>query len=128
MYCKYCKRNCNSAICTVLTTGPEILILLFNKGEDNEFNVKINFCEQLNLFNYIQFNNTGFNYKLIGVITHKLIAVILFLEIGINILILMLFKSMIFKMELLIILFLLYYFIKKWKINRKKFDELLIYY
>ena len=70
MYCNYCHRNCNSSICTVLTTGPEVLILLLNRGKGIEFNVKINFTEQLNLFNYIQYNNTGCNYKLIGVITH----------------------------------------------------------
>ena len=70
MYCNYSKRSCDSTMCTVLTTGPEILILLLNRGKGIEFNVKINFCEQLNLFNYIQYNNTGFNYKLIGVITH----------------------------------------------------------
>ena len=70
MYCNYCKRNCNSSMCTLLTTGPEILILLLNRGKGIEFNVKILFEENLNLFNYIQFNNTGFNYNLIGVITH----------------------------------------------------------
>ena len=70
MYCNYCKRNCNSSMCTLLTTSPEILILLLNRGKGNEFNVKILFSEILNLYNYIQFNNTGFNYKLIGVITH----------------------------------------------------------
>ena len=70
MYCKYCKRNCNSSMCTLLTTGPEILILLLNRGKGIEFNIKILFTEDLNLLNYIQLNNTGFNYKLIGVISH----------------------------------------------------------
>ena len=70
MYCNYCKRNCNSSMCTLLTTCPEILILLLNRGKGNEFDVKIIFSELLYLYNYIQFNNSGFNYKLIGVITH----------------------------------------------------------
>ena len=70
MYCDYCKRICKSSICTVLTTGPEILILLLNRGKGIEFDININFDEELNLFNYIQFNNTGCLYKLIGVITH----------------------------------------------------------
>jgi len=70
MYCNYCKRNCNSSMCTTLTTGPEILILLLNRGKGIEFNVKINFTYELNLFNYIQYNNSGYDYKLIGVITH----------------------------------------------------------
>ena len=53
-----------------LVTGPEILILLLNRGQGIQFNVKINFVEYLNLYNYIEMKNTGFNYQLIGVITH----------------------------------------------------------
>ena len=70
MHCNYCQRTCNSSMCTLLTTGPEILILILNRGKGIEFNVKINFVERLNLANYIQFSNTGVNYELIGVITH----------------------------------------------------------
>jgi len=70
MYCNYCKQNSNCKMCTCLTTGPEILILLLNKGHGIEFNVKINFMEDLDLSNYIQLKNTGVKYKLIGVITH----------------------------------------------------------
>ena len=70
MYCNFCKKTSNSQMCTVLTTGPEILIIILNRGKGIQFNVKINFVEQLNLSNYIQFQNTGVNYELIGVITH----------------------------------------------------------
>jgi ubiquitin C-terminal hydrolase len=70
MYCNYCKRNANCYMCTNLITGPEILIILLNRGHGIEFNIKINFPEILNLYNYIQLKDTGFNYKLIGVITH----------------------------------------------------------
>ena len=51
-------------------TGPEVLILLLNRGNGIEFNVKIEFYEELNLYNYIEYKNTGFNYRLIGVISH----------------------------------------------------------
>ena len=57
-------------MCTYLTTGPEILIIILNRGKGIEFNVKLNFYEDLNLSNYIEITNTGVNYKLIGVITH----------------------------------------------------------
>ena len=70
MYCNYCKQNTNCNMCTCLTTGPEILILLLNRGQGIEFNVKIYFMEDLDLSNYIQLKNTGVKYKLIGVITH----------------------------------------------------------
>jgi len=71
MYCNYCKQNSNFKMCTCLTTGPEILIILFDRGKGIEFNMKIYFMEDLDLSNYIQFNNTGDKYKLIGVITHN---------------------------------------------------------
>ena len=70
MYCNYCKNYCSSMMKTYLVTGPEILILLLNRGKGIEFNVKINFWEELNLQNYIEHNETGYYYKLIGVITH----------------------------------------------------------
>ena len=70
MYCNYCKMTCSSSMCTILTTGPKILIILLNRGKGIEFNVKINFVANLNLSKYITYNNTGYDYKLIGVITH----------------------------------------------------------
>ena len=70
IYCNFCKINCNGSMVTYLTTGPEILILLLNRGKGIEFDVKINFYENLDLKNYIGLKQTGYNYKLIGVITH----------------------------------------------------------
>ena len=70
MYCNYCKQTCASQMCTNLTTGPEVLIIILNRGKGIEFNVKINFCLDLDLSNYIEFRNTGCQYELVGVITH----------------------------------------------------------
>ena len=70
MYCNYCKQTCNSSMSTCLTTGPEILIIILNRGKGIEFNVKINFIIDLDLTNYIELKNTGCNYELFGVITH----------------------------------------------------------
>ena len=70
MYCNYCKNNTTAYMSTHLVTGSEILILLLNRGKGIEFDVKINFVEELNLYNYIEYKNTGYKYKLIGVITH----------------------------------------------------------
>ena len=55
---------------TTLVTGPDVLILLLNRGKGIQYNVKINFVEYLNLEKYIEFKDTGFNYELFGVITH----------------------------------------------------------
>ena len=70
MYCNYCRGNHGCYMYTNLITGPKILILLLNRGKGIEFNVKLNFPDKLNLYNYIQDKNSGFMYKLIGVITH----------------------------------------------------------
>ena len=55
---------------TILATGPEVFILLLNRGKGIQFEVKLNFTEYLDLSNYIQFKETGYYYRLIGVITH----------------------------------------------------------
>ena len=70
MYCNRCKINTNCSMQTFLAAGPEILILLLNRGKGKEFDVKIDFYEEINLFNYIEYNETGYKYKLIGVISH----------------------------------------------------------
>jgi len=70
MYCNYCRITCDCYMRTYLVTGPEILILLLNRGKGIEFDVKLNFTEYLDLSNYIEYKNTGYYYKLIGVITH----------------------------------------------------------
>ena len=54
---------------THLCTGPEILIIILNRGKGIQFNVKINFFEQLDLSNYIGMPQTGCFYSLIGVPT-----------------------------------------------------------
>ena len=70
MYCNFCKGSTNTQMCTYISFGPEILIIILNRGQGIQYNVKINFVEQLNLYNFIEHKETGFNYQLIGVITH----------------------------------------------------------
>ena len=70
MYCNFCKTNRSCYMSTHLITGPEVLILLLNRGHGIEFNVKIHFVEYLDLSKYIEFKNTGVRYNLFGVITH----------------------------------------------------------
>ena len=71
MYCNICKVTCSSSIYTCLVTGPEILIIYLNRENGKQFNIKLLYEEYLNLYNYIEYNNTGFNYKLIAVLTHN---------------------------------------------------------
>ena len=70
LYCNNCKQNYSASMYSYLVTSPEILIILLNRGKGIEFDVKINFYENLNLNNYVEYKDTGYKYKLIGVITH----------------------------------------------------------
>ena len=70
MYCNYCHQTCNSSMCTFIAFGPEIIIIILNRGKGIQYKVKINFVEELNLYNYVDHKETGVIYNLIGVITH----------------------------------------------------------
>jgi len=67
MFCNGCKSVCDCIVWTNLVTGPEILILLLNRGNGKEFDIKIIFDENLDLTKYIE---NGCKYKLMGVISH----------------------------------------------------------
>ena len=45
MYCNNCKKTCDFIMSTKLITGPNILIIILNRGKGIEFNVKINFLK-----------------------------------------------------------------------------------
>ena len=70
MYCDYCKQTSNSSMRTFFATGPEILIIILNRGKGIQFNVKINFGLELDLSEFIELKQTGCLYELFGVITH----------------------------------------------------------
>ena len=59
-----------SLIAVTLVSAPNVLILILNRGKNNEYNVKINFEEKIDLYKFIEIKGTGTKYNLIGVITH----------------------------------------------------------
>ena len=69
VYCDICKQKVTMVSKTVLYFVPEILIFIVNIGNELEDNVKLEFYENINLINYITAQNTGFKFKLIGVVT-----------------------------------------------------------
>ena len=69
-FCNICGGLKEAIMKTNLITGPEVLIIILNRGKGIEFDVKINFTEVLDLSNYIEKKETGYMYQLIGVITH----------------------------------------------------------
>ena len=65
MFCGFCQRSTDYYTCTNLAYGPNVLIIILNRGKEN---IKLNIYEDLNLNNYIEINTTGVYYKLIGVV------------------------------------------------------------
>ena len=70
MFCNFCQISTACNMRTSLVFGPNVLIIILNRGKGKEYDIKLNFGEELNLFNYIEKQETGCNYELIGVITH----------------------------------------------------------
>ena len=70
MYCNRCKAQFPASYMTQLYTGPEILIIVLNRGVGIQYKVKLEFTESLDLTYYIEEKNTGCLYNLIGVVTH----------------------------------------------------------
>ena len=70
-YCEYCLRMSDHMKIRTLVTGSEIITIILNRGNEKQFNIKINFFEDLNLSNFIEFKTTGVFYRLIGVISYS---------------------------------------------------------
>ena len=65
--CDNCKNISISQYRSCIYTSPEIFILIINKSKNSD--IKLQFCEELNLSNYIFVNKYGFLYRLFGVIS-----------------------------------------------------------
>ena len=70
IYCNNCRFQMPVNHQTKIYTIPDILILILNRGKGIEFLDKLEFFEDLNLMNYVEMHNTGFQFKLIGVVSH----------------------------------------------------------
>ena len=70
--CIKCNNQSKGRTYTTLTIGPEILIIILDRGnEKQENNIKIKFYDELHLDNYIELGLTGCHYELIGVISKE---------------------------------------------------------
>ena len=70
IYCNNCKQMANSENNTTLIVGPKVLVINLNRGKGLQFNIKIDFDEYINIYDFIYFKTTNYRYKLIGVVTH----------------------------------------------------------
>ena len=71
MYCNYCQQLATTSYTTKIYSTPKILILILNRGKGNEFKIKINFEQIINIGNYVeQKEGPELKYELYGVLTH----------------------------------------------------------
>ena len=68
--CNFCRTTSYSSMANFIFTGPEILIIILDRGKGFKYNLKLNFVEKLNLDKFIERKDAGVDYQLIGVITH----------------------------------------------------------
>ena len=70
-YCKNCKKLSDTNFISKIYSCPNVLILILNRGKGNEFDVKLDFTEEIDIGQFVSLKDTPeINYDLYGVITH----------------------------------------------------------
>ena len=69
-YCNVCNHNTQGQYASFLSVLPNIIIIILNRGVGLQYKVKIDFDENLNLKNYVEYFKENSFYELIGVVTH----------------------------------------------------------
>ena len=70
MYCNICNCCCDALYGTLLYSAPNYLIINLNRGKGAIYECKVNFPEQLNLYNFVTFKNGNTVFELYAVICH----------------------------------------------------------
>ena len=71
-YCNLCKQLSDSIFSTKIFYGPNVLIIILNRGKDNLYGVNLDFQESMSIAEY-DFNkgmNNNIKYNLYGVISN----------------------------------------------------------
>ena len=69
-YCNRCQQNTSAVYANFISASPNILIIILNRGIGLQYKVKIDFEENLDLKNYVEYYKDKAFYELIGVVTH----------------------------------------------------------
>ena len=70
MFCNICNKLCDTLYSTTLYSGPNYLIINLNRGRGAVYECKVNFPEQLNIFNFVTYKHGITAYELYAVICH----------------------------------------------------------
>jgi len=69
-YCNNCRRNTSAVYANFISASPNILIIILNRGVGLQYKIKIDFEENLDLKDYVEYYKDKAFYELIGVVTH----------------------------------------------------------
>ena len=70
-YCNICKQLFDSIYTSKIFISPNVLVLILNRGRGNIYNVKLDFCDIIDITQFVQQKDCPqLIYNLYGVITH----------------------------------------------------------
>ena len=70
-FCNFCNQLFDSEFTSRIYSSPNVMILILTRGNDNEYNIKLNFTETLDLTQFVEVKDCPqIIYNLYGVITH----------------------------------------------------------
>ena len=70
IYCNRCKAMANSLNSSKLITGPNVLVIILNRGIGIQYNVKLKFEEYIDIKRFINSKESPIFYELNGVVVH----------------------------------------------------------
>ena len=73
VYCNSCKTNASFVYKSYLCVTPQILIIVLNRGLNQQFKINMDFYPEIDLTNYneVKLKNQIINYDLIGVVSYS---------------------------------------------------------
>ena len=70
-HCNICNQNFDSIYSSKIYSSPTVLVIILNRGKGNIYNVKLDFCETIDITQFVQQKDCPqLIYNLYGVITH----------------------------------------------------------
>ena len=70
MFCNYCRCYCDTLFGQLLYSAPNYLMIFLDRGKGALYECKVNFPEQLNIYNFVSFKNGNTVFGLYAVICH----------------------------------------------------------
>ena len=70
MFCNHCNLMTNCINSNKLITGPNVLVIILNRGKGIQYNVKLNIDDYIDIKRFVNSKKSPDYYELIGVVVH----------------------------------------------------------